>query len=401
MRIFRQQNSKNKQSSTSGQPAEGSKDENGLDAMEAAASMLRILGNHAFELEGNDHNTFTDNCERWARHLATGSQPPLENADHQDVGDTNKPMFGPGGANSPRNWTDAIQFFRTRRVREQAFVNRRLREQTSLIWDLADTLKAAQKGNATSEKTIDTELNQFGQVVEGGALAQIQTQFSRLADNVRHTLEEQREDFKKQVQTLKSRLQEAERDRDMSRSEVQLMNRQLTAMREDLQVIRRQLELDPLTQVYNRGAFDQTIRRYIDLALVSGQTLALMMLDVDHFKAINDRYGHLAGDQVLIALGKTLTRAFLRKDDFLARYGGEEFTILLFVSEISDMEKVSQNVLNKVADMEIQRVPEATITCSIGYTFLNSSDTPDSLIRRADEALYRAKANGRNRFEVG
>ncbi len=93
--------------------------------------------------------------------------------------------------------------------------------------------------------------------------------------------------------------------------------------------MRTQATLDSLTNLYNRAAFDQEVEKVGALGLLLGSMPCLLLVDVDHFKAINDQYGHPAGDQVLKAVAENLVRHFLRKEDFVARYGGEEFAIVV------------------------------------------------------------------------
>ena len=174
------------------------------------------------------------------------------------------------------------------------------------------------------------------------------------------------------------------------------MSRQLTAMRKDLITARHQLEIDPLTKVYNRRAFDTALRRYMDLSMLSGQTLALLMVDLDHFKRINDEHGHLAGDRVLIATADAITRCFMRKEDFISRYGGEEFAILLMVAEAEDVSHLAQQLLVRLRGLQSPGAEGVSVTASIGHTCLQPADSVEDFIGRADAALYLAKSDGRD-----
>lgn len=157
---------------------------------------------------------------------------------------------------------------------------------------------------------------------------------------------------------------------------------------------------DPLTGAGNRIAMEQTLQREIDMARRHQQPLSLLMLDIDHFKRVNDSHGHSAGDNVLKAIAATL-KAQLRNVDMVFRYGGEEFLILL------------SNTSREAAAMVGERLRYATqaaeyyvdgqlieLTVSLGCSTLLPGESADSLLRRADSALYVAKREGRNRLAM-
>ncbi len=135
----------------------------------------------------------------------------------------------------------------------------------------------------------------------------------------------------------------------------------------------------------------------------SGQILGCIILDVDHFKSINDRYGHLAGDEVLKDLGSLLEQA-VRTYDVVGRYGGEEFVVLLPNTPMDEMNILAERIRSTVehnihVGSDLEKIP---VTISLGITVLQASDTTtDDLVKRADAALYKAKENGRNRVETG
>ena len=361
-------------------------------ALDAIASLFRLFGRHSFEVEGDDQARFREACENWARHLLLGT-PHAEPA---------KP--DPDSVVVMRQWSDAQRFFRERRLREEAYVQRRLREYTTLVWDLLDALRKAQANGQEGEIAIVQSLQQFERVMNRGSMEQIRRQFNELATTIKLNLDKQRTHFEQEVRGLQLRLEQAEQARQQLEVQAKVLDRQLVSAREDLQVSRRQMEMDPLTRVYNRGAFDAALQRYTNLAQHSGQALALLMIDLDHFKRVNDEYGHLMGDRVLTAVSDTLVRCFLRKDDFIARYGGEEFVVMLFVSQPRDVLRMVDNLLKQIRDIHVplldaQDQRQLKISCSIGYALLLPKDTPETMLIRADHALYKAKANGRDRAE--
>lgn len=157
---------------------------------------------------------------------------------------------------------------------------------------------------------------------------------------------------------------------------------------------------DPLTGLANRRNFLSILEREIDGVARSGEPALLLMMDIDHFKTINDTHGHLAGDQVLQAVAKCLSRC-IRPMDSVARYGGEEFAVVLPNCLVSVGEAVAERIRMTVESLTISVSPGHTVraTISIGGAYAPSwvRSTAPLWIERADNLLYQAKAQGRNR----
>lgn len=158
--------------------------------------------------------------------------------------------------------------------------------------------------------------------------------------------------------------------------------------------------IDGLTLIGNRAAFDEHIERAIQTAQRHSQPLTLVMLDIDHFKSINDSYGHLQGDKVLQEIANTINCA-CRSTDSVYRYGGEEFAILLGNTSRSGAEVFAKRLNQLIARTNhTYQNQRFQLTASMGLTELRATDSSESFINRADAALYRAKNAGRNRIEV-
>jgi diguanylate cyclase (GGDEF)-like protein len=153
---------------------------------------------------------------------------------------------------------------------------------------------------------------------------------------------------------------------------------------------------DPLTKLYNRRACDDELARRLSLWQRKGTPFCLLMIDVDHFKAVNDRYGHALGDQVLQHLAGVF-RCVLGETELIARIGGEEFVALLPRIGLPEASRIAQRVLVAVATTSLQSgPPELRPTVSLGLAAVAPGDRPTALMTRADEALYVAKHHGRN-----
>lgn len=155
---------------------------------------------------------------------------------------------------------------------------------------------------------------------------------------------------------------------------------------------------DPLTELHNRRILFTTLEKAVVHARVKKYELAVVAIDIDHFKSINDTYGHTGGDQVLVAFAMCL-KSFCTKNDFVARMGGEEFVIIITNTEHQDVGKRVEKLRKKIDEKLRVGIDGKNIgiTASFGIAMLeDSSDTPDVLIDRADEAMYKAKDSGRN-----
>ena len=166
-------------------------------------------------------------------------------------------------------------------------------------------------------------------------------------------------------------------------------------------LLKNQAIRDPLTALYNRRYFEEEVTKQILEAKAKNQPYTVLMLDADHFKNVNDTYGHKVGDKVLIELATTAERA-LRNNDIVARYGGEEFVVFLPGIHAEQGKIVADRLRESIAGQVVYSDAKQPVhfTVSVGVSSSEVSDNVDTLIKTADEALYRAKQNGRNRVEV-
>ena len=151
---------------------------------------------------------------------------------------------------------------------------------------------------------------------------------------------------------------------------------------------------DKLTNAYNREFFENNYERLIEIFRSENMHFGLAMIDIDNFKNINDLFGHNIGDEILINLVSTIETS-LRKDDILIRWGGEEFIIILKVSSENGLNIALENIIKTIEESKIDILP--TITCSFGGTLYKNAEPISNTIKRADEALYIAKENGKNK----
>lgn len=181
------------------------------------------------------------------------------------------------------------------------------------------------------------------------------------------------------------------------RSRISTANRELTDAVKTIETIAIQ---DDLTEIYNRRHMFTELRRGKSIADRTGMPISILIFDLDHFKWANDVFGHQKGDQILTGLIHEIKNE-LRETDTIARYGGEEFLVIMFDSDIEGAKECGERIRRRAESIRYAGFPETfRVTISIGITMYRPSESIDAMIHRADNALYRAKANGRNRTEV-
>jgi diguanylate cyclase (GGDEF)-like protein len=170
-------------------------------------------------------------------------------------------------------------------------------------------------------------------------------------------------------------------------------------------LLREMVARDGLTGIHNRRMFDQHIQRTWQQGVRDGERVAVLLVDIDCFKDYNDRYGHQAGDECLRAVAVTLSQCARRPMDFVARYGGEEFAVVLYEASREYASEVLTRIQRSIAELNIPHEASrvaSRLTVSIGAAFVlpGAKRTHEGLVQLADEALYSAKEQGRNRVVV-
>ena len=263
-------------------------------------------------------------------------------------------------------------------------------------------LQAASDGHADNRSAAREMDTQIREQVDG---LQSSMQEAADLDDLKHVLENHLEGLLGTMDQHQKQRDEREQEvaaRLQSLAErVAHMEEEALGYREHLEEQRQKALIDPLTGLPNRAAWGERLEHEIGQWQQQGNTLLLAMLDLDHFKRINDNYGHLAGDKVLKIIASVL-RKRLRGTDFIARFGGEEFVLLMPAT----LPMVGAKLLETLR-ASIEACPfhfkgkRVTITISMGLTAFRPGEHSDLVLKRADQALYRAKNTGRNRVELG
>lgn len=171
----------------------------------------------------------------------------------------------------------------------------------------------------------------------------------------------------------------------------------MKALREAQAQLVEMAVIDSLTGLLNRRAGLKRVKEELSRQHRTGNMVACLLMDVDHFKKINDSFGHLAGDEVLSQIGRLLAEC-TRKHDVVFRYGGEEFLLLLPDTNLPDALSTAEKIRTMIAALSFSFNPQSFCTASIGITMMEKDESIESLIARTDQALYQAKSEGRNRI---
>ncbi|MHC8316915.1 GGDEF domain-containing protein [Pseudomonas sp. LB3P31] len=263
-------------------------------------------------------------------------------------------------------------------------------------------LRAASDGHADNRSAAREMDSQIREQVDG---LQSSMQEAADLDGLKHALENH-------LEGLLGTLDHFQQQRDEREQEVATrlqgladrvahMEHEALGFREHLEEQRQKALIDPLTGLPNRAAWNERLDHEVSQWQQKGDSLLLAMLDLDHFKRINDNYGHLAGDKVLKIIA-TVLRKRLRGSDFIARFGGEEFVLLMPATPAATgallLEKLRAAI--EACPFHFKGEP-VTVTLSMGMTAFRPGEHSDVALKRADQALYRAKHAGRNRIETG
>jgi diguanylate cyclase len=263
-------------------------------------------------------------------------------------------------------------------------------------------LQAASDGHADNRSAAREMDTQIREQVDG---LQSSMQEAADLDDLKHVLENH-------LEGLLGTMDQHQKQRDEREQEVAArlhslaervahMEQEALGYREHLEEQRQKALIDPLTGLPNRAAWSERLDHEISQWQQHGNTLLLAMLDLDHFKRINDNYGHLAGDKVLKIIASVL-RKRLRGTDFIARFGGEEFVLLMPDTAPTAGAKLLEKLRASIEACPFHFKGEpVTITISMGLTAFKPGEHSDLVLKRADQALYRAKHAGRNQVALG
>ena len=350
-----------KNSQPNGASSEGELDQ-AAPASETLAKVMRLLGRHSFDLDQMEAQDIEKEFERWAMHVLVGSS----------VAEDDEPL-----TDGRRDWGGLNRFVNTHRQHEKKYVTESLGDLRDVLLTFTKTIGRAVIEDQETDRQMVDQIGELQTASETSSAEEMKKALLMAVHGIGQLIEERKQRQQAHVETLGSKLQKVQAE---------------------LGQARKQMELDPLTQLYNRAALDTQLESVAGLSFLSGSTASLFMVDIDHFKQVNDTYGHRAGDAVLQQFANRLVSTFLRKSDFIARYGGEEMAVLMQGDGLDISTRIAERLLNTIRSKPFEHEgTEIVVTASIGLAELVPGESIGSWIERADRALYQAKETGRDR----
>jgi diguanylate cyclase len=336
-------------------------------ALDAVGGILRAIGRYAFDIPETEAKTTAETCERWATHLILRTPAP----------------DGRWGEGDPRptvvrrEWVTALHYVTNLRKNELGYITKTLQDLRQTVWAFVHGLNQALTGEGEANTQVKAQLVRLERAAKSTSTDELKREALSVAQSIGHIFEERK---RRQV------------------TQVTELGERMAALGRALEEARREVGIDSLTRLANRKSFDEELGRVADLASLFREPACLLLVDADHFKAVNDSHGHAGGDEVLRQLTGCLVRTFRRRDDVVARYGGEEFGIILRETTQKEAMLLSQRLLDVVREMTIDHLGKSIkLTVSVGVAEVRPGETPEAWLERADKALYEAKHAGRDR----
>ncbi len=336
--------------------------------IDATGEILRILGEYSFDLNEIDSKEINQLFQDWSRHILIGAPKPSG----QIIEDKSSRI--------KRDWLGMLKFVSKHRQTENKFVNQTVGDFRDVIWSFIHSFSYAIHEDQITDSECLVQLDRLKSVLERNSIQEIKRETYAVVEILNKNIENRKQRQNKEIKSL---------------------GEQLILLRDQLNRAKEENSFDPLTKLYNRKSFDDHLSRTFELNMFSGEEACILMVDVDHFKKINDTYGHQAGDSVLRQLADCIIRVFPRKSDFVARYGGEEFCIILRQENLNASKMLANRLLKAVRILCFEHEDiELKLTVSIGIACLQPGDSKEYWLERSDMALYQAKQNGRDRIEI-
>ena len=289
-------------------------------------------------------------------------------------------FLNPEEKNIDRDLFRFRQFFTKYRIDETSYVQKTFEDFRSIIWDFVDQLSEDFVADRQEDDEIQENFNELKDAVESNSIDLLKSQSRKFIDSyVEHS-------FKKEKRQT---------------SRVKKLNQNLSAVKKQLDDAEASARKDHLTGAYNRRSFDEHIRIQKAVYEVGQKPQCLLMMDIDHFKKINDNYGHPIGDFILKECVGMLQKIFSKEGQFVARVGGEEFAVILADTSLEEAIALSERVLQQARSSAfVQDTAKLSFTLSIGVAEILPGQSVEQWLKRADQALYASKSSGRNRLTV-
>lgn len=272
------------------------------------------------------------------------------------------------------------QFFSHYRVDEYTYVRKTFEDFKGIIWDFVDQLAEDVRTEQNDDQEIASSLDDLKDAVQADSIEILRAKSREFIDN--YVEKQSRKDVRRE--------------------------KRIRGIKKNLDVVKKKLDeayktarQDHLTGAWNRKSFDEAMKEQLQFFSMSGGNVSMLLLDIDHFKKINDGFGHDVGDFALKECVRMLHEAFSREHDFVARIGGEEFAVILPEHTVEQAVKRAEDAMAKIRkEVWLVQDKELRFTISLGIAQLQRDETAEQWLKRADQALYQSKNSGRNRYTL-
>lgn len=332
----------------------------GSPLSEDRATLLFLLdtyGKHLIETDSQPLRKVRENLDNFAKELLAAEDGELE-----------------------KTLTRLRQYFASHRIEEYAYVQKSFDDFRGILWAFIDQMAEDFSDEKKADRELKNHLDSLREAVEANSIDSLKSQARQFIQNYNEYHNRKDTRRSKRMESIKKNLD--------------LVKKQLTDAHHSAQT-------DHLTKAFNRQAFDAHIKQQKNLSEISKKPCCLLALDIDHFKKVNDTYGHAIGDFVLQECVKILQASFQLETDFVARTGGEEFMVILSEASLHEAvkraEQVRQHIQNEAF---VQDSHTIRFTISMGLAQLVPGEDVSTWIKRADQALYTSKRTGRNKLTL-
>lgn len=328
-------------------------------AIDTVVALMRAFGEHAFDTDNVRADETRTESDGWARKIAMGEKLGVE------------------GGPPKRDFGGARRYFVAHRAHEREYVTSSVTNLREAVHAFARCLTRTVGEDRAADARVGAQLGNLVAAFRGNDADVVRREAEAVVNVVNDVMEQRKK---------------------LQQDQMLILSEKIQRLKAELHEAKESAALDPLTQLHNRASLDTQLERVADLSFLMSATPCMLMIDVDHFKSVNDRFGHPIGDEVIRRVADTLVRNFLRREDFVARYGGEEFVVVVPDSSAHAVRQRADRVRQAISEIGFSKGTEHfSVTASIGVAVLGPGDTGKSWLARADAALYEAKAAGRNR----
>lgn len=319
--------------------------------------MIDIYNKHLFEIEKHSVRRVRDKLDTMAKDLVDSDPKKLE-----------KTLF------------EIRQFFSSYRIDEYSYVQNTFDDFKRIVWDFADHLSEDLQFENAKEKHMAVHLKDLKEAVEANSIDVLRL---------------------KSREFINSYVEYQSQKNEMRNKRMTSVKRNLETIKKQLVEAKSDLNTDHLTSASNRKAFDEYLKKLSQISSLNKAPMSLIILDIDHFKKVNDSYGHDVGDFVLQECVRIMKTIFYKEDEMVARVGGEEFVVVLpnhsVEQAVSRAEALQAIVRNEVFVHGNQSI---RFTVSMGIAQVLENEKIPELLKRADTALYNSKNTGRNKYTI-